>query len=218
MSAYKDLSQVEWAFRSLKTMDLQVRPIYHWKDDRIRAHVFLCMLAYYVEWHMRGVLSELLFDDHEREAAEATRTSIVSPAPRSEAAKRKEQDRRTPEGFPVQSFQCLLKDLATLCKNRVRWTSRSGSGVPARNPANRIATSRVRAAGAWRGRVARTQLFSRRENRSISRGLGPKPVSRVKKVRSKCRLAHRCQGESRSIAEGTASGLAVSEFSAYMRP
>ena len=125
VSAYKDLSQVEWAFRSLKMMDLQVRPIYHWKDDRIRAHVFLCMLAYYVEWHLRGALSELMFDDHEREAAEATRPSIVAPAPRSEAAKRKEQERRTPEGFPVQSFQCLLKDLATLCKNRVRWSSRS---------------------------------------------------------------------------------------------
>lgn len=123
VSVYKDLSQVEWAFRSLKTMDLQLRPIHHWKDDRIRSHVFICMLAYYVEWHLRGALSKLLFDDHEREAAEATRQSIVSPAPRSEAAKRKEQDRRTPEGFPVQSFQCLLKDLATLCKNRVRWTS-----------------------------------------------------------------------------------------------
>ncbi len=125
VSAYKDLSQVEWAFRSLKTVDLQVRPIYHWKDDRIRAHVFLCMLAYYVEWHLRGALSELLFDDHEREAAEATRESIVSPAPRSEAAKRKEQERRTADGFPVQSFQCLLKDLATMCKNRVRWSSSS---------------------------------------------------------------------------------------------
>jgi len=125
VSAYKDLSQVEWAFRSLKTIDLQVRPIHHWKDGRIRSHVFLCMLAYYVEWHLRGALSELLFDDHEREAAEATRKSIVSPAPRSEAAKRKEQDRRTPDGFPVQSFQCLLKDLATLCRNRVRWTSSS---------------------------------------------------------------------------------------------
>ena len=125
VSAYKDLSQVEWAFRSLKTMDLQVRPIYHWKDDRIRAHVFLCMLAYYVEWHLRGALSELLFDDHEREAAEVTRKSIVAPAPRSEAAKRKEQSRRTPEGLPVQSFQCLLKDLATMCKNRVRWSSKS---------------------------------------------------------------------------------------------
>jgi hypothetical protein len=81
------------------------------------------MLAYYVEWHLRRTLSELLFDDHEREAAEATRQSIVSKAPRSEAARRKEQDRRTPDGLPVQSFQCLLKDLATLCKNRVRWNS-----------------------------------------------------------------------------------------------
>jgi transposase len=123
VSAYKDLSKVERAFRSLKTVDLKVRPIYHWKDDRIKAHVFLCMLAYYVEWHMRGALAELLFDDHEREAAEASRESIVSPAPRSEAAKKKDYFRRTPEGLPVQSFQCLLKDLATLCKNRVCWES-----------------------------------------------------------------------------------------------
>jgi transposase len=123
VARYKDLSQVEWAFRSLKSVDLKVRPIYHWKDDRIRAHVFLCMLAYYVEWHLRGALAELLFDDHEREAAEATRASVVTPAPRSEAAKRKEQQRRTADGFPVQSFQCLLKDLATLCKNRARWDS-----------------------------------------------------------------------------------------------
>ena len=123
VARYKDLSQVEWAFRSFKSVDLKVRPIYHWKDDRIRSHVFLCMLAYYVEWHLRGTLAELLFDDHEREAAEATRASVVSPAPRSAAAKRKEQQRRTADGFPVQSFQCLLKDLATLCKNRARWDS-----------------------------------------------------------------------------------------------
>lgn len=123
VSAYKDLSQVEWAFRSLKSVDLKVRPIYHWKDDRIKSHVFLCLLAYYVEWHLRGALAELLFDDHEREEAEGSRESIVSPAPRSEAAQRKEQERRTSDGFAVQSFQCLLKDLATLCKNRVRWKS-----------------------------------------------------------------------------------------------
>lgn len=123
VSAYKDLSQVEWAFRSLKTVDLQIRPIYHWKDDRIRAHVFLCMLAYYVEWHLRGALAELLFDDQDRETAEAGRPSIVAPAPRSAAAKRKECERCTPDGYPVQSFQCLLRDLATLCKNRVRWSS-----------------------------------------------------------------------------------------------
>ena len=123
VASYKDLSQVEWAFRSMKSVDLKVRPIFHWKDDRIRAHVFLCMLAYYVKWHMRGKLAELLFDDHERELAEETRESIVAKAPRSEAARRKESKRRTSDGLPVQSFQCLLKDLATLCKNRVCWES-----------------------------------------------------------------------------------------------
>jgi len=123
VGSYKSLSRVERAFRSLKTVDLKVRPIYHWKDDRIRAHVFLCMLAYYVEWHMRDKLAELLFDDHERELAEETRESIVAKAPRSEAARRKQRTRSTPDGLPVQSFQCLLKDLATLCRNRVCWES-----------------------------------------------------------------------------------------------
>lgn len=123
VAAYKDLSQVERAFRSLKTIDLRVRPIYHWKDDRIKAHVFLCMLAYYLEWHLRGALAELLFDDHDREAAEETRESIVSPAPRSKAAQQKDASRRTADGLPVQSFQCLLKDLATLCKNELSWDS-----------------------------------------------------------------------------------------------
>ena len=125
VGAYKSLSQVEWAFRSLKSVDLKVRPIYHWKDDRIRAHVFLCMLAYYLEWHLRDRLKELLFDDHERDVAEQTRASIVSPAPRSTAAKHKDQTRRTAAGLPVQSFQCLLRDLATLCKHRLCWHSSS---------------------------------------------------------------------------------------------
>ncbi|MCA9127639.1 MAG: IS1634 family transposase [Planctomycetales bacterium] len=123
VSAYKGLSQVERAFRSLKSVDLHIRPIFHWKDERIKAHVFLCMLAYYLEWHMRGALAELLFDDHEREAAEASRTSIVGKAPRSPEAKQKEHQRRTADGYPVQSFQSLLKDLATLCQNTVRWRS-----------------------------------------------------------------------------------------------
>ncbi len=81
------------------------------------------MLAYYREWHLRGDLAELLFADHEREAAEQTRESLVSPAPRSAAAKLKEQPRRTADGHRVQSFQCLLKDLAAQCKNIVRWKS-----------------------------------------------------------------------------------------------
>lgn len=118
--AYKDLSKVERAFRCLKTVDLKVRPIFHWLDDRIRAHVFLCMLAYYVEWHMRQKLTPLLFDDHEREAAEAQRSSIVAPAPRSNAAQRKDASKHTDDGQPVHSFRSLLGDLATLTKNRVR--------------------------------------------------------------------------------------------------
>ena len=123
VAAYKSLSHVERAFRSLKTIDLQVRPIYHWKDDRIKAHVFLCMLAFYVEWHLRRELKELLFDDHEREAAEAARKSIVDNAPRSESAKRKQSKRKTADGLPVQSFQCLIDDLATFTKQLVRLTS-----------------------------------------------------------------------------------------------
>jgi hypothetical protein len=118
--AYKDLSKVERAFRCVKTVDLKVRPIFHWLDDRIRAHVFLCMLAYYVEWHMRQKLAPLLFDDHEREAAEQERASIVAPAPRSAAARRKDHSKHTDDGQAVHSFRTVLADLATLAKNRVR--------------------------------------------------------------------------------------------------
>jgi transposase len=125
--AYKDLSTVERAFRCLKTVDLKIRPIFHWLDDRIRAHVFLCMLAYYVEWHMRQKLAPLLFDDHERDKAEAMRASIVQPAPRSHAARAKDKSKETEDGLPVHSFRTLLDDLATLAKNRVRARGDSGS-------------------------------------------------------------------------------------------
>jgi transposase len=125
--AYKDLSTVERAFRCIKTVDLKVRPIFHWLDDRIRAHVFLCMLAYYVEWHMREKLAPLLFDDHEREAAEATRTSIVQPAPRSQTARAKDRTKETADGLPVHSFRTLMADLGTLAKNRVRIGGEIGS-------------------------------------------------------------------------------------------
>jgi transposase len=118
--AYKDLAKVERAFRCMKTIDLKVRPIWHWLDERIEAHVFLCMLAYYVEWHMRQKLQAILFHDHEREAAEALRKSIVSPAPRSTAARAKDATKTTEDGYPVQSFRGLLDDLGTLAKNRVR--------------------------------------------------------------------------------------------------
>lgn len=123
VSTYKSLSKVERAFRSMKSVDLHVRPIYHFNDDRIRAHVFLCMLAYYVEWHLRDRLRELLFDDDDREAAQKSRRSVVAPAKRSKSAREKDATLRTASGLPVQSFQDLLKDLATLNRNTVRLES-----------------------------------------------------------------------------------------------
>jgi len=116
---YKRLSEVERAFRSLKSVDLKIRPIYHHLADRVRAHVFLCMLSYYVEWHMRRALAPILFDDDDPEAAASARQSIVGPAERSPKAKSKDLCKRTEEGLPVHSFQTLLKDLATLTRNEV---------------------------------------------------------------------------------------------------
>ena len=116
--AYKRLSRVEQAFRTLKTVDLHVRPIHHRLADRVRAHVFLCVLAYYVEWHMRRSLAPLLFDDEEPEEGEARRESVVAPAKRSKSAERKARTKRTADGLPVHSFRTLLADLATLTKNR----------------------------------------------------------------------------------------------------
>ena len=117
--AYKDLSKVEQAFRSYKTVDLKVRPIYHHLAERVKAHVFLCMLAYYVEWHMRESLAPILFDDEAPEAAQAQRDSVVSPAKRSQSAQLKAQRKRTQDDLPVHSFQTLLADLATIAKNRI---------------------------------------------------------------------------------------------------
>jgi len=116
---YKSLARVERAFRCLKTVDLHVRPIYHWLGDRVRAHVFLCMLAYYVEWHMRGRLAPMLYEDDDRAAAEALRESPVARAHRSPSALAKSATGRTPDGAPVHSFQSLLADLATLARNTV---------------------------------------------------------------------------------------------------
>ena len=127
VTVYKGLSVVEHAFRSMKTMDLKVRPIHHRLVDRVRSHVLLCMLAYYVEWHMRQALAPVLFDDHEREAAEQARRSIVAPAQRSKAAKRKASSKRCEDGSPVHSFQTLLADLATIVRNRVQPQGRSES-------------------------------------------------------------------------------------------
>ena len=119
VGTYKRLSEVERAFRSYKTVDLKVRPIYHHLADRVRAHVFLCMLAYYVEWHMRQKLAPILFDDDEHEMAEILRKSVVAPAERSPKALEKARTKQTDEGLPVQSFQSFLKDLATIAKQHI---------------------------------------------------------------------------------------------------
>jgi hypothetical protein len=115
--SYKSLSLVERAFRCIKTVDLQIRPVYHWLADRVRAHVFLCMLAYYLEWHMRQRLAPLLYDDTDKDAAEAQRSSVVAKAGRSPAAVTKQTTGRTEDGLPVHSFRTLLDDLATLTRN-----------------------------------------------------------------------------------------------------
>ena len=117
--AYKSLARVERAFRSLKTVDIEVRPIHHGISPRVRAHVFLCMLAYHLEWHMRRALAPMLFDDHQRDAAEAERLSPVAKAKVSPTARRKAAAKKTDDGLPVHSFRSLLADLATLTRNTV---------------------------------------------------------------------------------------------------
>jgi hypothetical protein len=119
--AYKSLARVERAFRSIKSIDLEIRPIYHWASPRVRAHVLLCMLAFHVEWHMRQALAPILFDDHDPEAAEASRPSPVAKAQPSPAAKRKATTKLTNDGQPVHSFRTLLADLATLARNLVNF-------------------------------------------------------------------------------------------------
>jgi hypothetical protein len=119
VSSYKSLAQVERAFRSLKTVDLEIRPIFHYLEDRVRAHVFLCMLAYHVEWHMRRALAPMLYDDADKDAVMAARQSPVTKAPRSASAKAKAASHTTPEGQTVHSFQTLIADLATLCLNTI---------------------------------------------------------------------------------------------------
>ena len=119
VARYKSLATVERAFRSMKSVDLKVRPIYHHQAGRVKAHVFLCMLAYYVEWHMRQALAPMLFDDDDRETARAQRLSVVAPAQRSQRAQKKAASKRTKDGLPVHSFRTLIEDLATLTRNDV---------------------------------------------------------------------------------------------------
>jgi transposase len=125
---YKGLSQVERAFRCLKGVNLRVRPIFHRVPDRVRAHIFLCMLAYYVEWHMRQAWAPLLFKDEELEQDRWTRDP-VAPAESSPSVKRKKSTKKTPDGLPVHSFDSLLAALGTQCKNRCRIESQPGFPV-----------------------------------------------------------------------------------------
>ena len=117
---YKELSHVERAFRSLKSVDLKVRPIHHRTENRVPTHVLLCMLAYYVEWHMRRALAPMLFDDADPAAGAALRPSIVAPAQRSPQAKRKARTKRTEDDMPVHSFHTLLDDLRTIALNTIK--------------------------------------------------------------------------------------------------
>ena len=125
VASYKSLSSVERAFRSLKSIDLHVRPIHHRLADRVRAHILLCMLAYYVEWHMRQRLAPILFDEDDKPQAQAARKSIVAPAQRSPSAELKALTKRTSEGSKVHSFQTLLGDLATIVKNKIQPTDKN---------------------------------------------------------------------------------------------
>ncbi|MCP6762339.1 MAG: IS1634 family transposase [Fischerella sp. CENA71] len=128
VKAYKSLSQVEQAFRSFKTVDLKIRPIYHHTSERVKAHVFLCMLAYYVEWHMRSVLAPILFDEDDWESARLKQKSVVCAA-LSDAAEAKARTKRNSDNLPVHSFQTLLADLGTIALNRIQSTIEGASFV-----------------------------------------------------------------------------------------
>lgn len=119
---YKGLSRVERLFRTLKGIDILVRPIRHREENRVRAHIFLCMLAYYVEWHMRKALAPLLFADEKLDEDRQTRDP-VAPAKISDHAKAKKARRITDDGLPLQSFDTMLAALGTRCKNRCKATS-----------------------------------------------------------------------------------------------
>jgi hypothetical protein len=121
--AYKSLANVERAFRTLKSVDLQIRPLYHWSEDRVRAHVLLCMLAYYVQWHMERAWAPLLFRDEQPAPPE----NPVAPAQRSAAARRKAQTQQLDDGTAVHSFSTLLSELATLTRNRMRLPDRDAA-------------------------------------------------------------------------------------------
>jgi transposase len=123
----KDLGNVEKAFRCLKQVDLKVRPIYLRDADHVKAHIFLCVLAYYVEWHMRQKLAELLYVDEEIQASRGKRDPVL-PAEPSASVKKKKQTHQNAQGFPVQSFQSLMKELATQSRNVCRMAGDGENG------------------------------------------------------------------------------------------
>ena len=120
VQAYKDLSRVERAFRSMKTIDLEIRPIRHWNAERVRAHVFLCMLAYHVEWHLRQALAPLLFHDTDLADARTQRSSPVAKTEPSEAVKAKKATKRNANGQRVNNFAGLIDHLGTMTRNTMR--------------------------------------------------------------------------------------------------
>jgi hypothetical protein len=124
---YKSLAHVERAFRSLKTIDLKVRPIHHRLADRVRAHIFLCMLAFYVEWHLREAWRELMFADPDQKA-KASRDP-VAPAHRSKAALAKVARHTLEDGTPAHSFSTLLAELASIVRNTCR-APQAAAGAP----------------------------------------------------------------------------------------
>ncbi len=117
--AYKGLSKVEQAFRCLKTIDLKVRPIYHYLEHRVKAHIFLCFLAYYVEWNMREALAAILFEEVDKDSENPSNLLQYKP---SEEVKKKTGTKRTSDGLPVHSFSTLLSDLATINLNKISIT------------------------------------------------------------------------------------------------
>ena len=118
VASYKNLEMVERAFRSLKSIDLNVRPIYHRLENRVRAHIFICMLAYHIEHQMRNQLAPLLFVDEEKEST-TQRDNVVAPVNRSSSARKKDRTRRTKDGYAVSSFRDIIQTLSSITRSRV---------------------------------------------------------------------------------------------------
>ena len=130
VSAYKSLCTVERAFRSIKTTSLRVRPIYVYSENHVRGHLFLCVLAYYLEWHLRRKLAPVMFEDDDREGAKRKRSTPVEKSEVSDRAKRKHKTKKTEEGFCVHSFGTLMEHLATLSLNEVTLPGSPGHSFP----------------------------------------------------------------------------------------